>query len=151
MEMVLLPAQRKERETRPILRYTQESAQSSLTLWANQNETLFETPQFARKDLEHLFGLAERNPVVSTLDDEDGKENIFEGWNLQVFAHQLKGSHEGIRVRMDLGRRQLSRTKYLPHEIRERESKTHVFENHLIHGKDMVFILRTHPIRCARE
>jgi len=77
MEMVLLPAQRKERETRPILRYTQKSAQSSLTLWADKKEMLFETPHFARKDVEHLFGLAERNPVVSTLDGEDGKENIF--------------------------------------------------------------------------
>jgi len=54
-EMVMLPTQRKERETRPIFRYTQKSAQSSLTLWVNQKETLFETPHFARKDLEHLL------------------------------------------------------------------------------------------------
>jgi len=81
--MVLFPAQRKERETRPIPRYTQKSAQSSVTLWAYQNETLFEAPHFARKDLEHLFGLVERNPVISTLSGENGNEDIFEGWTFK--------------------------------------------------------------------
>jgi len=57
--------------------------------------------------------LAERDPVVSTLDDEDGKEDIFEDGNLQMFAHQFKGPHEGIRIKVDMGKRQLGPTKHL--------------------------------------
>jgi len=115
--MVSFLTQRKEGETRPIFRYTQQGAHSSITLWVNQKETLFEAPHFTRKDLEHLFGLAERDPVISALNGENGEEDIFEGWDLQVVTHQLKGPYEGIRVRMDLGRQQLGPTKNLPLEI----------------------------------
>jgi len=115
--MVLLPTQRKERATGSIPRYTQKGAQRGLTLWPYPKEALFKAPYFAREDLNHLFGLTERNPVVCMLDGEDGEEDIFEDRNLQVLTHQFKCLYEGVRIRVDLGRRQLGPTQHLSLEI----------------------------------
>jgi len=150
-KVILIPVQGKERAANSVLHHIQESIQSSFTLWPYQKETLFETPHFPRKDLKHLLGLTEGNLVHSPLLSKYSKENILETGNLQMLAHQLKCPHKSIRIRMNLGKRQLGPVEYLPLKAGKGKLKTHVFKIHLIHGKDMVHILRTHSIGCARK
>ena len=142
---------KEKRVTSSIPRYTRKGVQRDFTIWPYQKEALFKTPHLTRENLKHLLGLTERDQVVSPLYSENGEESVLEDRNIQVFTHQFKDPHEDVRIGVNLGRRQLGPTKHLPLEIRERESKTHVFENHLIQRKDMILILRTHSNRCARK
>jgi hypothetical protein len=112
---------------------------------------LFKAPDLSGKNLKHLLGLAKGNPVRTSLHGEEKEENILRSWDAEIIAQQLKSPHEGVRIGMDLRRGQLGPTKHIPLEVGERKLETHVFENHLIHGKDMVFVLQTHPVICARK
>jgi len=133
------------------LRYLRKSIQSRFTSQPYQKEAFFETPYFPSKYLEHLLGLTKSKPIRALFHGKDNKEDILEGGNFLIIAHQFKGPHEGIRIGVDLRRQQLSPAEHLPLKIREGKLKTHVFENHFIHGKDMVLVLRAHLVRCARK
>jgi hypothetical protein len=107
---------------------------------------LFEAANLSGKNLKHLLGLAKRNPVRTPLYGEEGEEDIFRGRDAKIVAQQLKSPHKGIRVWMDLGRRQFGPAKHLSLEIGKGEPETHVSEDNFIHRKDIVPILRTHSI-----
>jgi len=100
---------------------------------------LFETPHFSVKNLKHLMGLTEGNPIRTSLYGEKGKEDVLGGRNSEIVTHQFKGPHKGVRIGVNLRRRQFGPTEHLPLKIRKREPETHVFENHFIHGKNVIF------------
>jgi len=142
-KVVLRPIWRKTRAAflNTILRRLQKGIQSCITFWSYQKEALFETPHFPNKYLKHLLGLTERNPIRTSLYGKNGKDDILGNGNSEIVTHQFEGPHKGIRVGVDLRRRQFSPAEHLPLEVREREPKTHVFENHFIHGKDVISVL----------
>jgi hypothetical protein len=150
-KVVLRPAQVEERMELllAILSGFQEVVQSGCTFQPDQKETLFKAPDLFGKNLKHLLGLAKGNSVYASLHDEEGEENILRSWDAEIIAQQLESSHEGVRIGMDLRRGQLGPAKHILLEIGEWKLETHIFENHLIHGKDMVLVLQTHPIRRA--
>jgi hypothetical protein len=124
----------------------QQTVQSSHTYWSNQKETLFVTTNLSGKNLKHFLSLAKRDPVHTPLYGEEGEEDILRGRDAKIVAQQLKSPHKGIRVRMDLGRRQFGPAKHLSVKIGKGEPKTHVSEDNFIYRKDMVPILRTHSV-----
>ena len=134
-----------------ILRRLRQTIQSRFTFRSHQEETLFETPYFPHKYIKHLLGLTEGNPVSTPLNVEDREEDVLERGNSQILAHQFKRPHKNARIGMDLRRRQFGPAEHFSLKIGERKFETHVFKNHIIHGKDTVLIRRTHSIGCARE
>jgi hypothetical protein len=85
------------------------------------------------------------------LHGEKGEKDILGSKNAEVITQQLESSHKSIRVWMNLRRGQLGPTEHLSLEVGKREPETHVFENHFIHGKGMVFVLLAHLIRRVRK
>jgi len=82
---------------------------------------------------------------------EKGKEDVLGGMNFEIVTHEFKGHHKSVRIGVNMRRRLFGPTEHLPLKIRKRESETHVFENHFIHGKTVIFIFKAHSIRRAQE
>jgi hypothetical protein len=118
---------------------------------SDQKEMLFKAPDLSSENLKHLLGLAKRNPVCASLHSKEGEENILRSWDAEIIAQQLESPHEGIRIGVDLRRGQLGPAKHIPLEIGERKLESHVFESHLIHGKDMILVLQTPDQTCSEE
>ena len=118
---------------------SQKIIQSRHTLRFIQRVALLPMPNLPRENAKHFLLLAEGNPTKtspsfhSSLHKERGEENILEGSNPQVLTHQLECPYKRIRVGIDLGRRQFRPPKNFPLKSGERQSKTHVFKDYLVH------------------